>query len=115
MCHVRNLCLENKFCTRAVFLLQGNGSPCRLLNHFWVPKKSKLKGVKHFLTNPLYNSTSSVRCDILARYSKFVKGLRVSPSKEVTIMCGVVAKDVQSTTGHNLSIIGWETRVDSLT
>ena len=24
-------------------------------------------------------------------------------------MCGVVARDVQSTTGHNLNIIQWET------
>ena len=30
-------------------------------------------------------------------------------------MCGVVARDVQSTTGHNLNILGWETGLDPLT
>ena len=30
-------------------------------------------------------------------------------------MCGVVARDVQSTTGHNLNIIQWETGLDPLT
>ena len=30
-------------------------------------------------------------------------------------MCGVVARDVQSTTGHNLSIMQWETGLDPLT
>jgi hypothetical protein len=49
----------------------------------------------------------------MARYSKFVKGLRVSPSMEVTIMCGVVAK--QSITGHNLNIIQWETGLNPVT
>jgi hypothetical protein len=76
-----------------------------------VPRQTHTYFVDHLLCSGL----SSVRCDILARYSKFVKGLRVSPSMEVTIMCGVVARDVQSTTGHNLNILGWETGLDPLT
>ena len=69
----------------------------------------------YFVDHLLSSGLSSVRCDILARYSKFVKGLRVSPSMEVSIMCGVVARDVQSITGHNLNIIQWETGLDPLT
>ena len=62
-----------------------------------VPRQTHTYFVDHLLCSGL----SSVRSDILARYSKFVKGLRVSSSKEVTIMCGVVGNDVQSTTCHN--------------
>ena len=70
-----------------------------------LPRQTPTYFVDHLLSSGL----SSVRCDILSRYNKCVKGLRVSPSMEVSIMCGVVARDVQSTTGHNLNIIQWET------
>ena len=52
---------------------------------------------------------SSVRSDILARYSKFAKSLKLSPSMEVSVMFGAAAGDAQSTTGHNLELIRWET------
>ena len=55
---------------------------------------------------------SSVRSDILARYSKFAKSLKQSPSMEVAVMFGVVADDAQSTTGHNLDLTRWETGLD---
>ena len=76
-----------------------------------VPRQTHTYFVDHLLSSGL----TSVRCDILSRYSKFVKGLRVSPSMEVTIMCGVVTNDVQSTTGHNLNIVQLETGLDPLT
>ena len=50
-----------------------------------------------------------MRLDILARYIKFVKGLRASPSMEVAVLCGVVSGDVQTTTGSNLNLIRLET------
>ena len=48
---------------------------------------------------------------------KLVRGLSmmVSPSMEVSEMCGVVAGDVNTTTGQNLSVIRWETGLDPLT
>ena len=64
--------------------------------------------------NLLCSGLSSVRCDILARYVKFVRGLKVSPSVEVSVMFGVVAGDVTTTTGRNLNTIRLETGLDPL-
>ena len=55
-----------------------------------------------------------MRRDILARKMKFVRGLRVSPSMEVSFMCDVVASDVNTTTGQNLNVIRRETGLDPL-
>ena len=65
--------------------------------------------------NLLSSGLSSVRCDILARYVKFVRGLKLSPSREVAVMFGVVAGDVNTTTGQNMNIIRLETGLDPLT
>ena len=53
-----------------------------------------------------------MRTVALSRYTKFLQGLRSSPSHEVRVMYGVVSGDVQSTTGHNLSMIKLETGLD---
>ena len=55
-----------------------------------------------------------MRNDVLARYTKFVRGLRTSPSREVSAMFGVVAGDVSTSTGQNLDLIRWETGLDPL-
>ena len=52
----------------------------------------------------LSGDMTSVRPDALSRFAKFLKGVRNSPSKEVRVMCGVVAGDVQTTTGININI-----------
>ena len=50
-----------------------------------------------------------MRGDILSRYLKFVQGLKVGPFREVTVMCGVVARDASTSTGQNLNMIRLET------
>ena len=75
-----------------------------------VPRQTHTYLVDHLLCSGL----TSVRSDILARYMKFVRGLMVSPSMEVSVMCGVVAGDVNTTTGHNLNVIRLETGLDPL-
>ena len=39
----------------------------------------------------------------------------MSPSMELSVMCGVVAGDINTTTGQNLNVIRWETGLDPLT
>ena len=63
----------------------------------------------YFLDHLLSCGNSSVREDILARYTKFVQSLRSSPSMEVSVMCGVVSRDVRTTTGSNLALLRQET------
>ena len=53
--------------------------------------------------------------DILARFCKFVRGLRSSPSMEVAVLCGVVSGDVQTTTGSNLNLLRFETGLNTMT
>ena len=55
-----------------------------------------------------------MRNDVLARYTKFVRGLRTSPSIDVSDMFGVVAGDMSTSTGQNLDLIIWETGLDPL-
>ena len=62
----------------------------------------------------LCSGQSTVRNDVLSRYTKFVRGLRTSPSTEVSAMFGVVAGDVSTNTGQNLNLIRWETGLDPL-
>ena len=55
----------------------------------------------------LCSGQSTVRNDVLSRYTKFVRGLRTSLSTEVSAMFGVVAGDVSTNTGQNLNLIRW--------
>ena len=41
----------------------------------------------------------------MARFNKFLKALRNSPSMEVAVMCGLAAVDVQTTTGSNRNLL----------
>ena len=48
---------------------------------------------------------TSVKTDIISRFSKFLWGLKNSVSKEVRIMCLAIKGDVQSSTGYNRNLI----------
>ena len=73
-----------------------------------VPRATHSYFVDHLLSSDL----TSVRTDILSRYTKFIAGLHSSPSMEVSIMSRVVAGDVRTTTGLNLRLIMMETGVE---
>ena len=51
----------------------------------------------------------SARVDILGRYLGFYRSLLSSPSREVTILARIVAKDIRSTTAKNLRLLEVET------
>ena len=55
---------------------------------------------------------SHVRTDIVAKYVKFFKSLRESPSREVSVLSHIVARDVRTTTGNNLNMIRELTGLD---
>ena len=63
----------------------------------------------YFVDHLLSCGHNSVREDLLARYTKFVRSLRSSPSAEVSVMLGVVSKDVRTNTGSNLTLLKQET------
>ena len=48
---------------------------------------------------------TNAKTDILTRFAKFVRGLRASPSNGVSVLCGVVAGDVQTATHNNLNLV----------
>ena len=50
--------------------------------------------------------------DILARYAKFVRGLLLSPSMEVAVMCRVARRDIRTVTGSNCALLRLETGMD---
>ena len=55
---------------------------------------------------------SHVKTDIVAKYVKFFKSLRESPSREVSVLSHIVARDVRITTGNNLHMIRDMTGLD---
>ena len=55
---------------------------------------------------------SHVRTDVLAKYVKFFKSLRESPSVEVSVLAHIVARDVRTTTGSNIHHIKEMTGLD---
>ena len=66
----------------------------------------------YFVDRLLGCGISHVRTDILARYVKFFKSLRESPSMEVSVLAHIVARDVRTTTGSNLQLIQDLTALD---
>ena len=66
----------------------------------------------YFVDNLLSCGQSNARMDILGRYSKFVRGLKASPSMEVAVMCGVAQRDIRTVTGSNIALIRLETGMD---
>ena len=57
---------------------------------------------------------NSARVDILSRFVKFFNSLRQSASYEVQVLARLVARDVQSVNGKNLSLIGEITNLNPL-
>ena len=55
----------------------------------------------------------------MARYCRFFRGLRGSPSREVATLVNLVARDIRTCTGNNIRMIGEQSGkcpwVDSLT
>ena len=76
-----------------------------------VPMSTHTFFVDHLLSSGL----TSVRNDVMARFNKFLKALRNSPSMEVAVMCGVAAGDVQTTTGSNRNLLEKETGLNMTT
>ena len=68
----------------------------------------------YLVQNVLSCGYISAKCEILARFCKFMQGLPNSPSKEVTILTNLVARDVRSTTGRNLNLVASLTSCDPL-
>ena len=48
----------------------------------------------------------------MARYTRYIKGLKASPSMEVEVMFGVVQRDIRTVTGSNIALIRQETGLD---
>ena len=55
---------------------------------------------------------SHVKTDLLARYVNFHKSLRESPSMEVAVLVNLVARDIRTTTGSNMNLLGRLTGLD---
>ena len=66
----------------------------------------------YFVDRVLSCGISHVKTDILAKYVKFFRSLRESPSMEVSVLSHIVARDVRTTTGNNLHLIRDMTGLD---
>jgi hypothetical protein len=66
----------------------------------------------YFVDRMLDCGISNTRDDILARYVTFLKALRKSPSKEVSVLVNIVGRDIRTTTGNNLHLVRDLTRLD---
>ena len=55
---------------------------------------------------------SSLREQLLVRYVRFFQKLQKSKSSPVQLLVNIVARDIRSTTGRNLSLIQTETGLD---
>ena len=69
----------------------------------------------YFVDELLCCELSSARMDILARYAKFVRGLLLSPSMEVAVMCRVARRDIRTVKGSNCALLRLETVMDPVT
>ena len=66
----------------------------------------------YFVDRLLGCGLSHVKTDILAKYIKFFRALRESPSMEVSVLAHIVARDIRTTTGQNLHVIHDLTSLD---
>ena len=62
------------------------------------------------MENILSCGAINAKTDISSRYAKFFKGLRESPSTEVSILCNLVSRDLRSTTGKNINFVNTVSR-----
>ena len=67
---------------------------------------------KYFVPNFLSAGFSSIRTNIIVRYTSFYRSLLKSRSKEVSLVAAVAGKDKSSTTGRNLDKIQAEIGLD---
>ena len=67
----------------------------------------------YFVRRLLDCGISHIRDDLLARYVNFLKSLRGSPSREVSVLVHIVGRDVNNTTGNNLHLIRELTGLDT--
>ena len=75
-----------------------------------VPRASHTYLVEHLLACGM----SSVRTDILARYTRFVTALKASPYMEVAVMLGITRGGMRTVTGRNIALIRMETGQDPM-
>jgi hypothetical protein len=73
-----------------------------------VPRATRSYLAHHVLCPDL----TPVKVDVLAKFVGFFKGLRASPSPEVSFMAFYVGRDLRTTTGRNLRLISNETGAD---
>ena len=66
-----------------------------------VPRSTHTYLVENFLAEGFL----PVQTELFSRYMKFSRSLQTSTSKEVRLLASLVFKDIQSTTGKNLSVI----------
>ena len=59
----------------------------------------------YFVDRLLGCGLSHVKTDTFAKYIKFFRALRESPSMEVSVLAHIVARDIRTTTGNNLHVI----------
>lgn len=67
----------------------------------------------YFLDQLLMCGLTSVKSDVMSRYTKFLQTLTKSPSSEVVTMSNIVSRDVRSTTGSNVQYILNQTGLDA--
>ena len=73
-----------------------------------VPRSTHTYLVNHLLAV----NHSSLREQLLVRYVRFFQKLQKSKSSPVQLLVNIVARDIRSTTGRNLSLIQTETGLD---
>ena len=59
----------------------------------------------YFVDRMLACGISHIRDDLLARYVTFLRSLRRSPYKEVSVLVNIVGRDIRTTTGSNLHLV----------
>ena len=62
----------------------------------------------YLVDNLLSGGIPSIRASVLARYLKFFKSVKTSPSLEVRVIANIAAADIRSSTGNNLFNLGKE-------
>ena len=79
------------------------------VKHVWgCPQQTR----SYILQQILSCGFTSARVDILVRYVKFFHSLRYSVCHEVQVLSRLLARDVQSVTGSNLSYLKALTKLD---
>ena len=67
------------------------------------------RATHNYFLDYLCGGLVSVKRDILGRYAGFYRSLLQSPSREVSILARVAAKDIRTTTARNLRFLEVET------